>query len=59
MSPHCFNLLCPAAKTDGGAAGGGIWRQAESAAWKERAGVQGAECPGSGTVVIDLIMPLM
>lgn len=42
-------LMCPAAETDGGAAGGGVWRQAESVAWQKRAGVQTAQHPGPGT----------
>ena len=42
-------LVRPAAETDGGAAGGGVWRQAESVAREKRAGVQTAQHPGPGT----------
>lgn len=41
--------MCPAAETDGGAAGGGVRRQAESVAWEKRARVQTAQRPGPGT----------
>lgn len=52
-SPYSWSHLltfctCPAAETDGGAAGGGVRRQAKSAAREKRAGVQTAEHPGQG-----------
>lgn len=49
ITDHLFP--CLAAETDGGAAGGGVWRQAESVAWETRAGVQTAEHPGPGTFI--------
>lgn len=44
-------FMCPAAEADGGAAGGRVWRQAESLAWAKRPGVQTAERPGPGTPI--------
>lgn len=53
--PWCSVMFCVwAAQANGGAAGGGVWRQAEGLTGEERPGSQADECPGAGTALMKL-----
>lgn len=56
----CYSVLFVwTAQANGGAAGGGVWRQAEGLTREERHGGQADERPGAGTALIKLAIELV